>query len=394
MAFLLVSACDRATVDEPAAVSFDTLAGGGIHVRNAGTGVWSDTPGARWRVEEELRIGQADGTGPEVFGRVGSVLVDGLDRMWVVDGQANEVRVFDAEGRFVRTVGRRGSGPGEFRRIGPAFHGPQGEIWVEDLALSRWERFDTTGARVGGVRGLPYPDRTRGSMQLWTHDGRLLVVGSDRTAPEAPKLVAYRLVVGDSLVADAFHPFPEVEWPALLAYEPGVRLPVPLSPEPGLRLTPEGEIWVSHRTAEYSIRRQTLEGDTLAVIERAFQPVPAPDSARERAIAELRPNPTLDGAPFRPGDVPRSYPPYEEFHVATDGTLWVLRSLAEGAAGFDVFASDGRYLGQPEVPADLGSMRVRLITASHLYAVATDRLGVDYVVRLAVRRPYNMWIEP
>lgn len=379
---LTLIGCDGRGIEEPPSVTFDTLPGGAVHVRNSGAGAWSSTPGARWRVVEEMRIGRPDGSDPAVFGRVRRVVVDELARMWVVDGLANQVKVFDADGAFVRTIGRQGSGPGEFAWIGPAFLGPGGEIWVEDLSLSRWERFDSTGTRVGGLRST---SRIRGAMRLWTHDGRFLVVDVHPTDPDDAVFAVYRLTAGDSLVAEGAFAFPELPEPDLLTSETGLGVPLPFAPLPWMEVSPEGEIWVSHHVGQYMIRRQTLEGDTLRVIERAYDPVPVPDSTRERAIAELGPSfTTADG--FRAGQIPRIYPPFDAFHVSTDGTLWVRRSLANGAAGFDVFTSDGRYLGQPEVPADLASMRIQFVTADHVYAVATDGFGINYVVRLAIHR--------
>jgi hypothetical protein len=380
---LAVAGCRGDAAGGSSSVTVDTLEGGAIHVQNAGAGAWSTTPDARWRVTEDLRIGRRDGSGADVFGRVGSVVVDPLDRLWVVDGLANELRVFDAEGNFVRTVGRRGAGPGEFMQIGPAFTGPHDEIWVEDLSLARWERFDTTGARVGGIRST---SRLRGALRLWTRDGRLVVVDSHPTDPDRGVFVEHRLAGPDSLVTDGTYALPEITAPELVRAGAGAGMPLPFAPLPWMEVSQEGEAWVSHGTSAYVIHRQTIAGDTLLVIERAYDPVPVPDSMRQRVLAEI-------GLDANSGDarqvdqVPRVHPPFDEFHVSADGFLWVRRSLAEGAAGFDVFNGDGRFLGQPEVPDDLASMRIKRITATHLYAVATDRLGVDYVVRLAVRRP-------
>src|SRR5690606_41240234 len=83
----------------------------------------------------------------------------------------------------------------------------------------------------------------------------------------------------------------------------------------------------------------------------------------------------------------RADPPFDECFVSNDGALWRRRRRPDGADGFDVFDGDGLYLGQPNVPSDLGRMRIELITASHIHAVATDTLGVDYVVRFEIHRP-------
>ncbi len=351
-------------------------------MQNRGAGAWSLRPEARWRVVEDLRIGNISGSGPDVFGQVRSVVVDQLGQMWVVDALANDVRVFDVDGAYLRTVGRRGAGPGEFVQVGPAFNGPDGEIWVEDLALSRWERFDTAGVRVGGLRST---SRIRGALRLWTRDDRFLVVDSQDRGMEQGVFAVYGLAGPDSLVREAFFPFPEVPEPALMATPGEGGMPVPFTMVPWMEVTSDGEIWVTHRAHEYMIRRQTLSGETLQITELAYEPVPVPRSVRERVLAELDSGVSAIGA-IREEQVPHVYPPFESFYVSTDGYLWVLRTLEGGRPGLDVFAGNGRYLGQLLVPADLVSMRIQRITANHIYAVAEDTLGVNYVVRLTVER--------
>ena len=150
LAALTLAAC----TDAPPPITeltFDTLADGTVLVSNPPHGLWDANPGTRWRLVESLRIGSATEGGPDAFGDAAFATVDALDRLWIVDSQANEVRVFDGEGRFVRTVGGRGEGPGEFMGLGGVLHGPDGEMWAEDDLLDRYEIFDTAGARIGGA---------------------------------------------------------------------------------------------------------------------------------------------------------------------------------------------------------------------------------------------------
>src|SRR5690606_18027452 len=109
--------------------------GGAVHVRNPASGLWDAEPELRWRLVEEARIGRADGEGADVFGAIGSVVEDPLGRVWIVDRMAAELRVFDRNGTHVRTIGRKGSGPGEFETPAVVLNGPDGNIWVDDARL-------------------------------------------------------------------------------------------------------------------------------------------------------------------------------------------------------------------------------------------------------------------
>lgn len=52
-----------------------------------------------------------------LIGRVGSVVVDSLNRVFIADLQEKKVNVFESDGRFVKQIGREGRGPGEFGYI-------------------------------------------------------------------------------------------------------------------------------------------------------------------------------------------------------------------------------------------------------------------------------------
>lgn len=61
--------------------------------------------------------------------------------------QPPEIVVFDREGQFVRTVGRQGEGPGEFRRVTAIALGADDSLYVGHESL-RTSVFDSTGTYV------------------------------------------------------------------------------------------------------------------------------------------------------------------------------------------------------------------------------------------------------
>lgn len=62
-----------------------------------------------------LRIGAKDTDGPDAFGNVVDVAVNRAGHVFVLDDQAQEVRIFDPNGGFMQSLGGIGDGPSEFR---------------------------------------------------------------------------------------------------------------------------------------------------------------------------------------------------------------------------------------------------------------------------------------
>src|SRR5262249_52751757 len=92
----------------------------------------------------------------------------------IVVSARNELRWFDGDGRWIRTIGRDGSGPGEFRGI--YFLAAQGDsIATYDLGLRRFSVFDTAGRYARGTV-LSDPDQIgESTVAGWLRDGRLLL---------------------------------------------------------------------------------------------------------------------------------------------------------------------------------------------------------------------------
>ena len=89
----------------------------------------------------ELRITEIHTlTAPEedgAFSFGAQVARDRRGRIFAVAQPAHRILVFDSAGRFVRRVGRQGSGPGEYLGIMRIVSGPGDSLWVVDGADRR-----------------------------------------------------------------------------------------------------------------------------------------------------------------------------------------------------------------------------------------------------------------
>lgn len=88
-------------------------------------------------LSEELSIGREDAGDAYLFSDISGLDVDERGRIYVLSRPDAHVRVFDGSGRFLRTIGRKGQGPGEMEM--PVFvqAAPDGSLFVFDYLGNR-----------------------------------------------------------------------------------------------------------------------------------------------------------------------------------------------------------------------------------------------------------------
>ena len=370
-------------------------------VQNPDQGTWS--PSAAWRLEEELRIGETEGSPEYQFGQVGTIGVGSDGSMYVIDVQAQQVRVFSPDGEFLRSFGRPGAGPGEIG-AGAAFVlvGAGDTVLVPDLANRRINRYAADGTPLGSVpieieKGLPMAFRATPSGQILVQIRSLSL--PDRPAPDTLDRIVRLTAAGD--VADTLLEFPSGGTLNLGGGTPEINL---YAPEPAWDVTDDLHI-VYGVNDVYRIGVYGADGELQREITKPFQRQPVSENDREAIMNALTRAWTDAGVP--PAMLPqlRSFVHFGEFipafaslQVGPRGTLWVqhLQTAAGmtpeeleqfnpqndlGAPDWDVFDAEGRYLGVVSMPP---RFQPRLFKGDRIYGVWLNDLDVQFVTRLKV----------
>jgi hypothetical protein len=106
-------------------------------------------------LREELRIVSNDTVPGMLLTQIwegSTVLPDG--RIIAVFRQEGAVRVFDASGKLLRILGRKGSGPGEYQNPSTAYYVGD-TIWVHDFSGLRYVSYSATDYRPLAVIAMP-----------------------------------------------------------------------------------------------------------------------------------------------------------------------------------------------------------------------------------------------
>jgi hypothetical protein len=102
---------------------------------------------------EVYSVGVLEGPESLVFGEIRDLAIDKEGRVYVLDGQAKQLRVFGPNGSFITQTGRLGEGPGEFREPFDLEWAGDGSLLVYDPANQRITRYaEGTLDRLGEWR--------------------------------------------------------------------------------------------------------------------------------------------------------------------------------------------------------------------------------------------------
>jgi hypothetical protein len=370
-------------------------------VQNADEGIWS--PDEAWTLEQELTIGETEGRPDYQFGQIGTIAVGSDGRLYVMDVQAQQVKVFTADGTFDRTIGRPGAGPGEIG-AGAVFVllGVGDTVFVPDMANRRINRYAPDGTPLTSSpleieKGLPMVFQSTPSGIIAAQVRSLSL--PDRPAPDTLDRIVR--LESDGTFGDTLLQFPSGGTLNLGGSSPEINL---YSPEPAWDLRDDLSVLYGLND-EYRIGLYAVGGELERVITYPFEREPVSDNDRQAVMNALE-RAWLDaGVP--PQMLPQLrtmvhfaefFPAFSSIEVGPLGTIWVQHvqsaagltedELAEfniieeqGAPDWDVFDADGRFLGIVSMPP---RFQPRHFAGDRIYGVWRNELDVPFAVRLRV----------
>jgi hypothetical protein len=366
-------------------------------VRNPAQGIWSE--GDAPVLEEDLRIGTAEGDPLYQFASIAGVDIDGSGRIHVLDQQGFRVRVYDAQGKHVMDVGHQGTGPGELSQFtAGVFVLPGDTVMVVDAGQARLTRFAPDGTSLGST---PTPEAMLPLRWDRAPDGRIVQQARLGVMPGSTEQKRDLLIVrGTSgAINDTIMELPVGGTIDLSGNSQAIRL---FESEPIWTIMGDGRVAFG-MNSDYRIRLHTGEGQLERVITMPFTREPVTETDRTELLNLIREAWTQAGLPPQAVDRVSSmvqfadhYPAFASLLGGPEGTLWVqhirtARQVKEsgeefdvqnvGAQDWDVFDAEGRFLGEATMPDRFQPLRVH---GSHLYGVWRDELDVPYVMRLHV----------
>jgi hypothetical protein len=307
--------------------------------------------------EELWRIGGEDDE--EIFGVIVDIIADDEGNFYLLDAQLNEIKVYSADGEFLRTIGREGEGPGEFRGAFNMFLVPGGNIGVLQAFPSKIivltpmgdpageYPLPEVGEEDGGFRALLGAQYAGDNLAItyalnqpseagFSQMSILALVDSKGETEIRLHSQTSSMSVSNALIA-------ETEWDSF---------------RNRWTATPDGRAFSCVKFGEYSINMWDSQGKLDRVIHREY-----PDHARnaeemERLLKIYKGFTRRIPLPDLKFEIEENWNQVQRLWGRDDGTLWVQTSrgsqgLPDGVLGtFDIYDERGHFTRQTTLNGD------------------------------------------
>lgn len=359
----------------------------GIQIVESSAPQWRE--GEAWSISAQplVQIGAYEGDETEQLFQVQGIARLSNGRIVVANAGTDELRVYSARGEYIRSVGREGSGPGEFT--------DPGRLWVlaeDTLVVTDWTKtvsvFDSAGVFVGSNGFGPWPVHDRFSdgsfLQLVIPPGpdaflpgysrpdvALIRARADGSAADTLARVTgddtFRSVSDAGGVSSWYAPFGRTRTAAVY-----------------------GDSIYTGDGAMFEVRNLDEQGTVVRIIRRSAERTAVTPAAIESFEAQMLREVQTDARRrrlqrlFREWTYPPFQPAYDQLVVDHEGNLWTRHyAIGSSRSNWSVFGPTGRWLGVIEMPADF---TLKEIGSDYVLGVSVDDFGVEYVQLYALEK--------
>jgi hypothetical protein len=320
-------------------------------------------------LEEEVAIKGSGEIEEQMFQSINTLDVDEGGNFYILDEQAGNIKVFDQDGGFTKTIGRKGQGPGEFGLPISLTLTPDRHIVVNEMGQRKILFFERDGTYL---KQISLADKFLFFGPRVTADGHMVAmhtVPSDKPEtflkkfnPDLEPILSFtsayveRPPVADMFVA--LH-MTRLLW----------------------NVTPnDNVIWADIKNPDYMLYEHNLEGTLIRIIAKEFDPIAITTEDRERLMDRaFGDNPTRDQWDVR---FPENYPPFSGFSSDDKGHLFVRRyEKEENEEGglYDIFDAEGRYMAHQRI-----NTNPLIWKNGHMYTIENNEEGFQVAKRYKV----------
>jgi len=329
------------------------------------------------------------------FENPNSLAIDADGNVYVCDGDANHIKKFNKEGKFIETIGRSGAGPGEFGLPGLI------EVSKDRLVLreSVNRRISVLNLEGKFIKGFRFSGANELPMQIRGLPGGQIIIEIEKTDfsnQKYPQECRIDLYSSDMEFIKTI--YSRRLYRAKPIMKPRVVVPQPFNPMVHWDVSPEGKVVIGF-SAKYEIEVfDPLDGKLLSFSHK-YTPVKVnnKDKVDHFSKFQVREFKADGSSRIRIGapdyianntEFPKFKPAFNSILIDPEENIWVhtyKENRDEENRYFDVFDKEGQFINHVRILGEAGFPFFKAkIHKNHLWQIETDEEGFHTVVKYRI----------
>jgi hypothetical protein len=288
-------------------------------------------------LQHELIIGEDDTDPNSMFSELRSILVDDQENIYALDMKEIKIKVYDKTGKFLRSFGKKGKGPGEIEVPIRMEMNRAGNIVIDDMGNNKLLFYGLDGSCVKEL-----PTGKYWALVRFKFDSKGNIYADTRTFEETKRTSELKKFDPDFKPLATFTSFEEKR--------PDPRNISAFGPVFSLQMRRDDLlIWTVAQTDAYEFTIANTEGKTVKKIIREHDPVKITGVLKDKLIEESWGEKGIP--PEYKFEIPSHFPAIYYFTIDDEDRLYVCTYAYEEKDGdylryYDVIDAEGRYIAK------------------------------------------------
>jgi len=308
------------------------------------------------RIVQEMRIDESSMPKDTYFEGYLRVACDDKGCVYVCDYKANNIKKFDSLGKYVKTIGRQGQGPGEFATP-YEIAVTADRLFVWELGNRRLSVLTKDGefikaANIQFTEGMPYKIRPLPNGDIILEREKIYFAEQDKPQDcsieiHSPELERKKILYAQPVWRNKYRMIESM----------GTNIIQPFSPLVYWDVSPDGKIIIGY-SKDYEIAIFGAERGKISAFTHSFDPVKVTDKDKETFFAGMTfssGGAVKQGAPdfiIKYTEFPKTKPPFFNLVVDSEGNILAFPhrlNRDEEDNNFDAFDPEGKFIANVKI---------------------------------------------
>jgi hypothetical protein len=292
-------------------------------------------------LQHDLTIGEDDTDPNSMFSELRSIQIDDQENIYALDMKETKVKVYDKNGKFLRSFGKKGQGPGEIDRPYRMEMNRAGNIVLADMGNRKLIVYAPDGTCIKEL-----PTGKNWALARLKFDSNNNIYAETRTFEETKWTSELKKFDPDFKPLATFASFEEkrLDQRLIRAFSPVFSLQI---------RSDDLLVWTIAQSDKYEFTIPDGAGKTVKRIIRAYDPVKIAGTMKDKLIQESWGENGIP--PEIRFEVPSHFPALNYFIIDDEDRLFACTFAYEEKEGdywlyYDVFDAEGRYVAKFSLP--------------------------------------------